>query len=41
MKNYRVVGLNTGNVIRLGDEVLISVVSVDIEKKNINFSIIN
>jgi len=41
MKNYRVIGLNTGKVIRLGDEVLISVVSVDIEKKNINFSIIN
>lgn len=41
MKNYRLVGFNTGRVLRLGDEVLISVVSVDIEKKNINFALIN
>ena len=41
MKNYRLIGYNTGRVLRLGDEVLISVVSVDIEKKNINFALIN
>jgi len=41
MKNYCVRGFNTGRVLRLGDEVFISVVSVDIEKKNINFALIN
>lgn len=41
MKNYRLVGYNTGKVLRLGDKVLISVASVDIEKKNINFTLIH
>lgn len=38
--NYRVKGHNTGNIIRLGDEVMVSVKSVDIEKKNINLMLI-
>lgn len=33
-------GFNTGHKIRLGDEVNIVVSSVDIEKKNINLSLI-
>ena len=39
--NYRVKGHNTGNIIRLGDLVHVVVSSVDIEKKNINLSLIN
>ena len=36
VKNYIVRGHNTGETIRLGDEVQIVISSVDIEKKNIN-----
>lgn len=39
--NYRVKGQNTGNIIRLGDVVYVTVTSVDIEKKNINLNLIN
>jgi ribonuclease R len=38
--NYCIRGYNTGETIRLGDEVQIVVSSVDIEKKNINFTLI-
>lgn len=38
--NYCVVGFNTGEKIRLGDEVMIVVKSVDIEKKNINLTLL-
>jgi ribonuclease R len=38
--NHRVVGYNTGAIIRLGDEVSIVVKSVDIEKKNIDLTLI-
>jgi ribonuclease R len=38
--NYCVKGYNTGEVIRLGDEVHVVVSHVDIEKKNINFTLI-
>ncbi len=38
--NHRVVGYNTGATIRLGDEVSIVVRSVDIEKKNIDLTLI-
>ncbi len=38
--NYCVKGFNTGEVIRLGDEVMVIVSKVDIEKKNINLSLI-
>lgn len=37
--NYCVKGFNTGRKLRLGDEVMIVVKSVDIEKKNINLSL--
>jgi ribonuclease R len=40
MDNYCVKGFNTGEIIRLGDEVTIVVKSVDIEKKNINLTLI-
>jgi ribonuclease R/exosome complex exonuclease DIS3/RRP44 len=40
VNNYCVKGFNTGEVIRLGDEVHIVVKSVDIEKKNINLTLI-
>jgi ribonuclease R/exosome complex exonuclease DIS3/RRP44 len=40
MANYCVKGFNTGDKIRLGDMVHVIVSSVDIEKKNINLSII-
>ena len=40
MNNYCVVGFNTGSKIRLGDEVMIVVKSVDIERKNINFTLL-
>lgn len=39
--NYCVKGFNTGRKLRLGDEVMIVVKSVDIEKKNINLSLFN
>jgi exoribonuclease R len=38
--NHCVVGFNTGSKIRLGDEVMIVVKSVDIERKNINFTLL-
>jgi len=40
MKNYCVRGHNTGETIRLGDEVHVIVGSVDIEKKIINFTLL-
>ena len=40
MSNYCIKGYNTGDKIRLGDMVHVIVSSVDIEKKNINLSII-
>lgn len=40
VNTYCVRGYNTGEVLRLGDEVSIVVSSVDIEKKNINFTLI-
>lgn len=40
LKNYCVRGYNSGETIRLGDEVDILVNSVDLEKKNINFELI-
>jgi ribonuclease R len=39
-QNYCVKGFNTGEVIKLGDEVTIVVTSVDIERKNINLTLI-
>jgi len=39
-KNYCVKGYNTGETIRLGDKVTIIVKSVDIDKKNIDLSLI-
>lgn len=41
MNNYTVKGHNTGKKLRLGDVVHVIVSSVDIEKKNINLSLIN
>jgi len=38
--NYCVKGINTGERIRLGDEVMIVVKSVDVERKNINLTLI-
>lgn len=40
VKSHSVKGYNTGEVIRLGDEVSIVVKSVDLERKNINLSLI-
>jgi len=40
MANYCIKGFNTGGTIRLGDEVMIVVKSVDVEKKNINLTLI-
>lgn len=40
VNNYCVVGFNTGVKIRLGDEVTIVVKSVDVEKKNINLTLL-
>jgi len=40
LENYCLKGYNTGEIIRLGDEVNVVVSSVDIEKKNINFTLI-
>ena len=38
--NYCVVGFNTEQKIRLGDEVMVVVKSVDVEKKNINLTLL-
>lgn len=40
LPNYRIVGGKTGNIIRLGDEVMVVIKSVDIEKKNIDLTLI-
>jgi ribonuclease R len=40
VNNYCVKGFNTGQTIRLGDEVMIVVKSVDVEKKNINLTLL-
>lgn len=40
LQNYCVKGFNTGEVIKLGDEVTVVVTSVDIERKNINLTLI-
>jgi len=40
MANYCVVGFNTNQRIRLGDEVMVVVKSVDVEKKNINLTLL-
>lgn len=40
MSNYCVKGTNSGERIRLGDEVMVVVKSVDIERKNINLTMI-
>lgn len=40
VSNYCVKGFNTGAKIRLGDEIMVVVKSVDIEKKNINLTLI-
>ena len=40
VNNYCIKGFNSGDKIRLGDEVHIIVSGVDIEKKNINLSLI-
>ena len=39
VQNYCVNGFNSGTKLRLGDEVMVTVKSVDIEKKNINLSL--
>lgn len=41
VNNHCIKGYNTGHKIRLGDMVHVIVSSVDIEKKNINLSLIN
>jgi len=38
--SYCIKGYNTGDKIRLGDEVHVIVSGVDVEKKNINLSLI-
>lgn len=40
-KNYRMVGRNHGHVYRLGDEVQVRVVSVDLDARNIDFELVN
>jgi ribonuclease R len=40
VNNYCVKGFNTGNTIKLGDEVTVVIKSVDIERKNINLTLI-
>ena len=39
-KNYRVVGSKSGNVIRLGDEVFVSVKSINLDKKTIDLDLV-
>ena len=38
--NYCIKGANSGETIRLGDEVMVVVKSVDVEKKNINLTLL-
>jgi ribonuclease R/exosome complex exonuclease DIS3/RRP44 len=40
VNNYCIKGFNTGQSIRLGDEVMVIVKSVDVEKKNINLTLL-
>ena len=40
LDNHCIKGYNTGAIMRLGDQVTVVVKSVDIEKKNINLSLI-
>jgi exoribonuclease R len=40
VNNYCIKGFNTGQSIRLGDEVMVVVKSVDVEKKNINLTLL-
>jgi len=40
VNNYCVKGFNSGQTIRLGDEVMVVIKSVDIEKKNINLTLL-
>lgn len=40
MTNYCVKGFNTGSKIRLGDDVMVVVKSVDVERKNINLTLL-
>ncbi len=35
--NYKIVGHNTGRVIRLGDEIMVVITGVNLEKKQVNF----
>ena len=39
-KNYRLVGRHTGRIFRLGDEVKIKVVGVDLEASNVDFELL-
>ena len=39
VNSYQVVGHRTGQVIRLGDEIMVSVVGVNLEKKSIDFKV--
>lgn len=38
--NHRLVGYNTGEIIRLGDEVTVVIKAVDVERKNIDLTLI-
>ena len=40
LPNYRLIGYNTGEVIRLGDEVTVVIKAVDIERKTIDLTLI-
>ena len=40
LKNYCIKEINTGKQLRLGDELMVIISSVDIEKKNINVKIL-
>ena len=40
MRTYSAVGTESGTVIRLGDEVMVSVKSINLDKKTIDFSIV-
>jgi exoribonuclease R len=40
VNNYCIKGFNTGQSIRLGDEVMVVIRSVDVEKKNINLTLL-
>lgn len=40
LKNFSAVGSESGNVIRLGDEVMVSVKSINLDKKTIDFNLV-